>query len=201
MDGGFHYQESKYANRPLKKQKEIDLIKDILAAEHDIEVIHIDCQKSDGNYIKNNILNSKLNEIFDLSSVDWKLCDVKAQKNLIIEVCDLYNTGIHDLLHIKDILHIGISSVQKYIKLGADVGLCDYTIERSIQEGIEKLMVKVNVVDGNGNIIHNFLGIKRCAEAMTNLYGINFNSPNIIKSCKTNKPYKGFNFRYDKIDG
>ena len=57
-------------------------------------------------------------------------------------------------------------------------------------------MVSVNVIDDDNNIIHQFKGIKKCAEDMTSLYNISFNTPNIIKSCKTYKPYKGFNFRY-----
>jgi hypothetical protein len=200
MDGWFHYQASKYSTYSLETQKQVDSIKDNLAIEHNIEIIRINCLKSDGDYIKNNILNSKLNDVFDLSNVDWKLCDAKAQKNLIQEVCDLYNNGMHDLNNIKNQLHIGISAVQKYVKLGADVGWCDYTVERSIREGREKIMTPVNVVDDNGNIIHQFCGIKICAEEMTKIYNINFNTPNIIKSCKTYKPYKGFNFRYAAIN-
>lgn len=198
MDGYFHYQESNYSNYSLEVQKKVDSIKDNLAMDNGIEMIRIDCCKSDCEYIKNNILNSKLNEIFDLSRIDWKLCDAKAQKNLIQEVCNLYNNGIHDLNDIKNKLHISLWAVQKYVKLGASVGWCDYTIEKSRQEGREKTMVSVDVVDDNGNIIHQFRGMHICAEEMTKLYNINFNVPNIVKSCKTYKSYKGFNFRYAK---
>ena len=196
MDGWFHYQESPYLRYSLDEQKKADRIKDELAIQHNIDVIRIDCRKSDCNYIKDSILNSQLNEIFDLSNINWGLCDVKAQKSLIQEVCKLYNNGIHDLNDIKDILHISLWATRKYVQLGANVGWCDYTIDRSKQEGREKTMVPINVVDDNNNILHHFSGIKKCAIGMTELYNINFNTPNIIKSCKTYKPYKGFNFRY-----
>lgn len=196
MDGWFHYQDSPYARCSLEEQKSADATKDKLAMNHNINVIRIDCLKSDCNYIKNNILNSQLSEIFDLSEINWELCYAKAQKNLILEVCKLYNNGIHDLNEIKDVLHISLWATRKYVQLGASVNWCDYTISKSKQEGREKTMIPVNVVDNNGNIIHQFRGVRKCAEDMTDLYNINFNSPNIIKSCQTYKPYKGFNFRY-----
>lgn len=196
MDGVFHYQESKYSSYSLERQMKVDAVKDKLAIDHKIEVIRIDCVKSECDYIKNNILCSKLNDIFDLSKVNWSLCDAKAQKSLIQEVCNLYNEGMHDLNEIKNKLHISLWAAQKYVKIGSEVGWCDYTIERAKREGREKIMVRVNVVDENNNIIHRFNGVRRCADDMTNLYNIYFNTPNIIKSCKTHKPYKGFNFRY-----
>lgn len=198
MDGAFHYQEFEYLHYSLESRKNSDMIKDELAKNHDIGIIRIDCRKSDCTYIKNNILNSKLNEIFDLSGVNWNLCDINAQKNLIHEVCRLYSEGMHDLSDIKNKLHISLWAVQKYIKIGSDAGLCDYTVEKSRQVGREKRMVAVEVVDDANNAIHQFHGIRECARLMEDLYHIKFNSANIIKSCKTYKPYKGFNFRYAK---
>ena len=195
MDGMFHYEESQYANYSLSHQKNIDAIKDELALCHGIQVIRIDCRKSDCNYIKHSILNSKLCNIFDLSQIDWKLCDIKAQKNLMKEVCHLYNNGTHDLNDIKNILHISMWSTQKYIKIGANSGLCDYTVEKGRRLGWDKTMTAINVISGN-NVIHHFDGIRLCAREMEKIYNKPFNSPNIIKSCKTHKPYKGFNFEY-----
>lgn len=200
MDGWFHYQESEFSYRSLNDQKNIDTIKDQLAAQHDMEIIRIDCLKSDCDYIKNNILHSRLNDIFDLSNVDWPLCDAKAQKNVIQEVCNLYNNETHDLNEIKNKLHISLWAVQKYVKIGSDVGWCSYTTDISRQEGREKIMVPVDVVDNDNNVVHQFKGIKKCAEDMASLYSISFNTPNIIKACKTHKPYKGFNFRYAEIN-
>lgn len=51
--------------------------------------------------------------------------------------------------------------------------------------------------------LRNYLyrnGIREGVRQMEKLYNIPFNSPNIIKSCKTHKPYKGFNFRYAEIN-
>ena len=39
------------------------------------EYIIIDCRKSNLNWIKNNILDSSLVNIFKLDDIDWELCD------------------------------------------------------------------------------------------------------------------------------
>ena len=57
-----------------------------MAKEHNIIVIRIDCKKSEKDYIKNNIIDSCLNDLFDLSNIDWDLCNKMGHKNLIKEV-------------------------------------------------------------------------------------------------------------------
>jgi predicted RNA-binding Zn-ribbon protein involved in translation (DUF1610 family) len=85
MDGGFHYLESGLSNVSLAERKKIDALKDSLAIQNNMTIIRIDCLKSDKEYILNNICNSELKDIFDLSIVDWDLCDKKAQKSLVKE--------------------------------------------------------------------------------------------------------------------
>lgn len=80
MDGGFHYKDRLCFNKSLKERQSVDEIKNKLASENGIRMIRIDCMKSECNYIKNNILLSEMNDIFDLSHVDWDLCDTMAQK-------------------------------------------------------------------------------------------------------------------------
>lgn len=196
MDGLFHYKDFSCSKLSLDECKEIDKIKNEYAKQHNISVIRIDCKKSNCEYIKQSILQSELNNIFDLSSIDWDLCDSIANKSFVKEVGHLYSSGIHDLNKIKDILHIGISSVQKYVQLAAKFGLCDYTVKRSKQEGRRKIMSPVDIVDDNETIIFHFDGISICIKEMKEIYNINLNSPNIVKACKTGKPYKNINFRY-----
>lgn len=200
MDGSFHYEEISSTKMSLEERRSIDALKDNLAIQHDIRMIRIDCRRSNCDYIKSNILSSDLNSIFDLSDIDWILCDIKSHKNLIKEVCELYNSGIHNLYTIKDMCHISIWAVRKYVQDGANFGWCDYTVEKSRAEGREKIMTPINVVDNVGSIVHNFSGINVCVDAFKKIYGVNLTSPNIIKSCQTFKPYKGFNFRYADDD-
>ena len=55
--------------------------------------ITIDCRKSDLEHIKNNIINSKLNEIFDLNEVDWVKIGQDSEKSLVKQVCDYWKNN------------------------------------------------------------------------------------------------------------
>ena len=75
MDGGWHYKDNILSGQTLKETQDIDNYKDMMAEQHDITIIRIDCQKSDKVYIAKNILQSRLNTIFDLAIINWDLCD------------------------------------------------------------------------------------------------------------------------------
>lgn len=126
MDGGFHYKDRLCFNKSLKERQSVDEIKNKLASQNGIRMIRIDCMKSEYNYIKNNILLSEMNDIFDLSHVDWDLCDAMAQKNLVKQACNLYSSGIEDLNQIAESLCVSRSTIQRYVKIGSKHGWCDY---------------------------------------------------------------------------
>lgn len=84
-DGHFHYGDY---FQTYEEVHNTDLIKDILACDHNIEVIRIDCKYPNGHrfeYIKNNIINSELNSILNLDkSINWDACDKYAQSSVIM---------------------------------------------------------------------------------------------------------------------
>lgn len=124
MDGGFHYLEGGLSDITLAERKAIDVTKDELAIKNNIKIIRINCLQSDKDYIANNILHSELKDIFDLSIIDWNLCDQKAQKSLVKESCDLYISGIRKLSTIANMLNISMCTVRKYLKKGSTFGWC-----------------------------------------------------------------------------
>ena len=66
-----------------RKSLLIDFDKEILALSYGVPVVHIDCIKSDIDYISNNILNNdKLRDYIDISNVNWEECDKFATSNL-----------------------------------------------------------------------------------------------------------------------
>jgi hypothetical protein len=73
MHGGQHYRETfSFGNQiGLEERQRIDSIKQSLAESYCDYYIIVDSRDSNKNYIKNNILSSKLNDLFDLSIVDW----------------------------------------------------------------------------------------------------------------------------------
>lgn len=194
-DGAFHYLERSDIGT-LEQRKEVDMIKDELAIKHDIHIIRIDCLLSDANYIRKSIENSHLNNIFDLSKVDWDLCNKKAQSNLVKEACNLYTLGEHSTSKIASILHISSSTVCNYLKTGKEFGWCDYDVDKAKEENMNNLRVAINVIDDNNSIIHSFKSYSMCMKEMKELYNTSFSRNGIRRSCETNKPYKNFNFRY-----
>ena len=66
MDGGFHSIDNLMNGQTVEESKSIDDYKDTMAKEHGIEVIRIDCyykSKDRLEYVKQNIIDSKLNKI------------------------------------------------------------------------------------------------------------------------------------------
>ena len=116
--------------RSLEDEQENDRYKQKLAYMNgfdDASYIVIDCRKSEKDWIKNSILNSKLAEYFDLTNVDWDKCEVDCMTSLMHESCDLWNKGLNTS-QIKETLHLSpkTSCVSQYLKICASNGMCDY---------------------------------------------------------------------------
>lgn len=124
--GEQHYREISFM-KTLNEQKEIDQTKEKLALNAGINTyIKIDCRYSNIEWIKNQILNSEINKIFNLNKINWNKADMFATNSLVKEVCEYYNTHKYDF--IQDIaIHFNLShhTIGKYIKKGEKLGLCE----------------------------------------------------------------------------
>lgn len=127
MDGNLGHGNTKWGNVKDIEGKIRDNKKDELAKQNDIEVIRIDCKKSKFIYIKNNIINSKLSELFDLSYIDWDECNKQATKNIVYEVCN-YHKDNPDISppNIAKLFKIAHITVINYLKKGVELGWCKY---------------------------------------------------------------------------
>nr|DAX13674.1 MAG TPA: restriction enzyme [Bacteriophage sp.] len=135
MDGGIGHgnkahTHSEYSSDELET---IDNIKDNLAKEHNIQVIRIDCNyKRDNKYlfILNNILQSELHNIIDLSKIDFELSNKISTSSIIVRTGELWNKGL-TAGEIRNQLKIGEGTVTSYLKTAAKIGICDYTTKKS----------------------------------------------------------------------
>ena len=125
-DGNFHYSDKDEFGISADERKRIDEIKNQLALQHGIVLIRIDCRISNREYIKTHIVNSKLNDIFELNLIDWNECDKRAQKNLVKTACDLYMSGIKSTKEISQELKVSLNTVIRYLKTGMNFDWCDY---------------------------------------------------------------------------
>ena len=117
-----------YSKKPLEYYIEVDNWKDEQHLLHGLKTIRINCFESNMEYIKNSILNSELNKLFDLSKIDWVKCDKDAQKSLVIEVCNYWNNkkDWETTKHLAKYFKLDISTIRDYLNRGVELGLCGY---------------------------------------------------------------------------
>ena len=132
-----HYEEwylSEYGARTLKEEQENDLIKKELALLNNIDecnYIVIDCRESSMDYIKNSIMKSDLPKILNFveDDIDWNLCAEMANCSFVKISCDMWNAGEKSIANIAKQLKISKFSVGRYLKQGAEIGLCNFPIK------------------------------------------------------------------------
>ena len=120
-----------------------DIEKNKLAIENNIKeqnYIVIDCRYSDLHWIKNSILNSRLNELFDLSDIDWLKCEDFALSNRVKEVCNYWSEG-ETIDNIIRITSLSKQTIYKYLKSGNSLEWCSFD---SKKEGINKVVEKLS---------------------------------------------------------
>lgn len=130
--GDQHYRDGKgIYKKTLQEEQQNDKNKYELAIKNGIKpenYIVIDCRESDLEFIKNNILNSRLSELFDLSKIDWLRCEEFALKNLVKEVCDYWNNKEEweTTKDLEKLFKIGKTTTIRYLKHGIIHGWCKY---------------------------------------------------------------------------
>lgn len=142
-----HYEESNNFNISLIEQKKIDIEKENFALKNNIiNYFQVDCRYSEMNYIKNSIMNSGLLELVKLknNNIDWNICDVAANSNLLLQTCDLYNNGT-TVDEIAEILKISTCTIRRYITKGIKNNICTKQERKSkkvAQYTIDNIFVK-----------------------------------------------------------
>jgi len=103
-------------NKTLKETINIDNYKDEQAKINNIKVIRINCDKSKLEFIKQNILKSRLNKLFDFSTINWLKVEEFALSNMVKEACDLWNSGVNSTKEIGIIMNLHYATITNYLK-------------------------------------------------------------------------------------
>lgn len=149
MDGGFHGIDNKMNGQTAEETKIIDDYKNKLALEHNIEVIRIDCELSDIEYIRENILDSKLRKILNLQIINWQQCHEFACSSLIKVACELWNHGIYNSLEIAKKLNLGRTTIIGYLKKGSQINLCNYNAKEEKIQNYKNKSIKIYCLELN----------------------------------------------------
>lgn len=197
-----HYEESP-RGRTLKEEQENDRLKRELAIENGIEhYVELDCRKSDLEFIRYNILNSKLNELFDLTKIDWLKCEEFALKNIIKQVCDYWNNK-EEWETTKDLaekLGLNRTVATTYLNKGVKLGWCNYDPKEENRKSALKssnlCKKRVKILKG-GVLLGLFESVTELSKQSEVLFGIKLDHRSIASVCRgERKQHKGYMFEY-----
>lgn len=203
FDGSQHYVDSSWGTKEEQQTK--DYYKDMLAQNNGFILIRIDCFESDFDYIKQNIFQSKLFDIFDLSVIDWEQCYKDSLKNIIVEVGEYYkNNECPSITSLSKKFHIYCDTITKYLKQAAKIGICDYTPEISKMNAVSNKNIpymdkSFYAYDPQGNNIGMFSFRSQCSDYIYDNYGIKINESIISRCLWTGMPNN--NFRFEFVNG
>lgn len=208
--GRQHYEEQRRKSNRTKsliEEQANDKLKKELALTNGIRpenYIVIDCRKSELEFIKQNILNSNLNKLFDLNKIDWLKCQEFACSSRVKEACDLWNSGIKNAINIGTIMNLSDVTITKYLHKGKELNWCiDYDSKKILSERSR------NIGLANGKQVEIFKGgfslgiFPSCAELerkSLKLFGVKLNQGHISDVCiGRRKQHQGYTFRYVEL--
>lgn len=184
----------------IKEQKKIDKYKEKLAKNNKIdEYIIIDCRYSEAEYIMNNIKNSLLNKMFDLSKIDIEELDKKSRTKMMYEIIDFYKKGM-EVSEIAKIYDITITAVYNYLHKAEKMGFIKFDYSKSN---------KLRSSNGQSTYYQNHSTPIKCVEneyyfgslALVESESEKIFGRKILKSCvcvalRDNKQTYGYTFEY-----
>lgn len=207
MDGGLGHGKEihKLSKQTKEESKAIDDYKDEQAILHGIEVIRIDCDYGNKlnkrfEYIKQNILCSKLSQLFNLKVVDWNKCDTYGCNSLIKIACDLKNKNPYmTTSEACKVLNVKSSqTISGWWKIGNEYKWCHYDIQEEIRRLSSKSGMKngqsVKVFKGN-KYLAEFYSLSELERESLKLFGEKLIARYVGKSLKSQKTYKGYSFK------
>ena len=181
-----HYEESP-RGRNLEEEQENDKLKKELAITNGIKednYIVIDCRYSILEWIKEHILKSKLNELFNLNNINWLECNKYACSSLVKKVCEIKkNNSNITTTNIGNIFKLDRNTIREYLKQGTKIGWCKYNSKNESNKNLQKntlLNQKKIICLNNKKIFNSILN----AEKYYKINGISAN-------CKNKRNYAG----------
>jgi very-short-patch-repair endonuclease len=129
MDGGFHTNNNILSGQTKEESQYIDAEKDKLANENNHKVIRIECNKSNFNYIQDNIIKSYLAILFDLSNINWTQIFKNTMFSQKIQVINCWNQ-YHNFSKIYSVYKISETTCCRWLREGVVLELCDYNPQK-----------------------------------------------------------------------
>lgn len=203
MDGALGHGNKIHPKSKITEEESImiDMFKDEMANRHGIKVVRIDCLISDIEYIKERVYSSELNDVFDLTCINWEVCHGYAISSRVKEICDLWNTNAFKTTKdISEFTKIHQSTIVSCLNKGAKAGICNYNprIEKSKSSSIngKKSIKKVEVFKDDSSV-GIFDSLTQLSMVSMDIFNINLSRKSVSDVCSGKREsYKGFTFKY-----
>ena len=208
--GEQHYGSSEFLIKKETQQK-IDKLKKELALKNGIDYyIELDCRKSNLEWVRNSIINSELNKIFNLKKVNWLKCEEFALSNRVKEVCDywhLHNEINNEGLTTKDlgeVFGLNFNTICTYLKQGKKLNWCNYTPKEGLAKRdsknsslIKQRCSKSIEIYKNGVLVGKCESCNELERQSEKLFGVKLVQSAVSRVANGDKKqYKGFVFKY-----
>ena len=196
MDGLWHKVDNKMSGQTKEESKANDDEKDLRAREHGIEVIRINCEESNLEFIKQNIIID-MPKIFDLNKINWLKCEESALSNLVKLACDLWNEGIHSTVEMGGLLKLSRCTIIRYLKKGQRLGWCNYNAKEEMRKSGKRAggINRKQIICLETKKV--FESATDCAKQSEEVFGVKLDTSNISSVCiGKRKHHKGFTFKY-----
>lgn len=208
-----HYANNSIERRTSKEEQQNDKLKKELAISNGIKeenYIMIDCRYSQLEFIKSNILKSKLNEIFDLDKIDWIKIGKDSEKTFVKEICEywkLHNEINNKYLTTTDlgkIFKLDRHTVNEYLKRGTKLKWCDYNPKKekskvSSKNG-KKHSKQVEIFE-DGLSLGIFSSATELERQSEKLFNVRLVQNNISRVCSGKQScHKGYTFKWVNIE-
>src|SRR5690606_3326834 len=192
VHGTQHSQESPFhkTGQSLKEVQANDKLKHDAAVENGIEkYIVVDAYESIIENIICSVEDSALNEILPIKNYD--AIAVEASGSFLRTACELWKSGLQSTLEISKMLKIDRYTVTRYLKRGAKIGLCDYSVEAEQKKARDKAGLKRRKPVVQTDIEDNFIALWDAQYIAADALGLDVRS---ISQCRRNllSTYAGF---------
>lgn len=202
VDGEFHKIDNRMNGQSKEESTYIDEMKDKLAKENGYEVVRIEHSTTDYSEVKNNIINSTLSEILDLSQIDWSICEDFAMTNLMKMVTEHWNSkeSWETTLTIAKLFHISDMGVRNYLKKATQLGLTNYDPKLESSKSGKKLSLhnpkRVEILK-EGLSLGTYNSVLELANNSEKDFNCKLNKNYISSVARGERnQYKGYTFRY-----
>lgn len=153
----------------------------------------LDCRVQ-SKELKDVILKSQLLEALcvDANMIDFDKVLKNALSSNVIEVCEIFNYGVKSTRKIGSTIGVHKNTVVGYLKLGNELGLCNYDVKKQQANSSKEVEIyKDNVL----------LGVYKSTVELSNIsqdkYGVKFSTSGIRKCCNNViVSHKGYTFKY-----